>query len=139
MNPYMINHPLGKNPGDVILSEHTLKFKGQRQIRQDPNLGGNVGLSEFRDKCRLAGLAEGHPAGRNPGDIINISPETRSKDKLLRQRRRELDDMRCGGQDTLDAATIERFEMVWQQRKEPHGLLESNHKRLSRRSLRCLS
>jgi len=91
-----IYHPLGRNPGDVIETGN-LKYKGQKNIRQDQNLGGNVGLAEFRDKCRASGLTEGHPLGRNPGDVVNLSPETRSKGKLLKERRRELNEMRAKG------------------------------------------
>jgi DNA modification methylase len=67
-----INHPLGKNPGDVI----QLKFKKQHSIRQDPNLGGGVGLAEFREWCRANNLPECHFMGKNPGDFweINTKP-----------------------------------------------------------------
>lgn len=63
-----INHLLGKNPGDVI----QLKFKEQHSIRQDPNLGGAVGLAEFREWCRANNLPEAHFLGKNPGDVLQL-------------------------------------------------------------------
>jgi hypothetical protein len=51
------------------------KYKGKTQLRQDDNLGGNVGLAEFRDKCRANGAVEGHFAGKNPGDFWEIKPK----------------------------------------------------------------
>lgn len=95
------SHPLGKNPGDVILTKHDLavgrtgkvaytdplhvkdyhplgknpgdvfKFKERRDIRQDAHVGGNVGLAEFRDRARKEGKPEGHTKGKNPGDVVS--------------------------------------------------------------------
>jgi hypothetical protein len=73
------------------------KYKGRIELRQDDNLGGNVGLAGFRDWCRANGMPEGHLLGKNPGDVMDISPDTKSKDKLLSQRRRDLAEMRAGG------------------------------------------
>ncbi len=91
------SHPLGKNPGDVVVFDESMKYKGKEQLRQDKNLGGKVGLAEFRDRCRADGIPEGHVFGKNPGDVMNLVSETRSKDKLLRQRRRDLAEMRSEG------------------------------------------
>jgi DNA modification methylase len=73
------------------------KYKGRTELRQDDNLGGKVGLARFRDSRRANGMPEGHFLGKNPGDVIDISPDTRSKNKLLSQRRRDLADMRAEG------------------------------------------
>jgi len=49
------------------------KYKGKTQLRQDENVGGDVGLPEFRDRCRLTGAEEGHPLGKNPGDVTQAN------------------------------------------------------------------
>lgn len=65
----------GKNPGDVINSNISMKYKGQMLLRNDQRIGGNVGLAEYRDKCRVIGMVEGHPLGQNPGDFWEVKPK----------------------------------------------------------------
>jgi DNA modification methylase len=72
-NPVIENHAFGKNPGDVI--QNYGKYKNQKELRQDSNLGGKVGLAEYRDKCRASGIMEGNLNGRNPGDFWEITPK----------------------------------------------------------------
>jgi len=73
--PHIKNHTSGKNPGDVVNLNQFTKYKGNVRLRQDENLGGKVGLAEFRDKCRTIGVVEGHSIGKNPGDFWEIKPK----------------------------------------------------------------
>jgi len=55
------------------ISNKSSKYKGRMQLRQDEKLGGNVGLAQFRDGCRTVGTEEGHPLGKNPGDVTQAN------------------------------------------------------------------
>ena len=58
---------------DIVDLEESIKYKGKRQLRQDENPGGNVGLAEFRERCRINGTVGGHFMGKNPGDVTEAN------------------------------------------------------------------
>jgi hypothetical protein len=120
------NHPLGKNPGDVVSTDELVKYKGKVRLRQDKNLGGKVGLAEFRDWCRANGIPEGNILGKNPGDVIMLASETRSKDKLLNQRRRDLADMRREGKIHWDLHPSKDPKWFNTKGKNPGDIVQAN-------------
>jgi len=66
-------HEAGKNPGDVVDLVESTKYKRKKELRQDQRLGGNVGLAEFRERCRELQAVEGHSMGKNPGDTLQAN------------------------------------------------------------------
>ncbi len=69
-------HPKGKNPGDVweIPEKHSesLRVKTQ-QTKFDGSSLNARSLTKSRDKYRSKGVPEGHPLGKNPGDVWSIT------------------------------------------------------------------
>lgn len=73
----MVNlHPKGKNPGDVWkIPEERSESMGIR-TRQTKFNGSNLNassLTKSRDKYRSKGVPEGHPLGKNPGDVWSMT------------------------------------------------------------------
>ncbi len=68
-------HPKGKNPGDVwdIPEKRSESAENTHQTKfYDPSLNASS-LTKSRDKYRSEGVTEGHPSGKNPGDLWSIT------------------------------------------------------------------
>ncbi len=69
-------HPKGKNPGDMweIPEERadSLKIRTLKTKFDDTGLNASS-LTRSRDRYRSEGVPEGHPLGKNPGDLWSIT------------------------------------------------------------------
>ena len=73
-----LNHPNGRNPGDVM--QECEPYSGHADI--PPERNDNKAQDQWRTRFLAARHAGGphdgplnHPAGKNPGDILSLSPE----------------------------------------------------------------
>jgi DNA modification methylase len=66
INPHMRNHPLGKNPGDVIPS-----LRKSQQLYLDTK--GRIGHGHYKGGVYVG--IRNHRLGKNPGDFWNIPPK----------------------------------------------------------------